>query len=92
MLLILSFSCQRQLHLVIESISKESNDTFLSGKNLDPRLYSTKIVFQYYQVSGYNHLSGTDLAFKLDSFVKLHYPIKENKHLKSLTVWFYQKK
>lgn len=84
-------SCQRQPNLLIESISKESNEAFLTGKNLDPRLYSTKIAFQYYQIKGYTHLPAKDIAFKLDSFVKLRYPLKENRHRKSLTIWFYRK-
>jgi hypothetical protein len=79
-------SCQRQHPLVIEPISEESNVNFLSEKNLDPSFYSTKIVFQYYQVSGYDHLPAKDIALKLDSFVKLRYPIKENKHRKSVTI------
>lgn len=83
-------SCQRHASLVIEPISEENNEALLTGKNLDLRLYSIKNTFQYYQIDGYSNLSAKKLAFKLDSFAKLRYPIKENKHRERLVIWFYK--
>lgn len=92
MLITTLLSCRQQNSLTIEPINPESNEAFLSGKDLDSRLYSIKNVYQYYQVKGYKHLPPKDLAFKLDSFVRRRYPVEEHRHRKSLMIWFYKDK
>ena len=92
LLVFLFGNCTGNAVLVIEPISRESNESFLTGKGLDTNYFSTKDVVQYYQVSGYKNGSSAQLLLKLQAFVMEHYHVKNMKDIQQLEILFYRKK
>lgn len=91
-LLISSYSCVQQKGMVIQSISKEFNDEYLTGKGLDTNYFSTGDVIQYYQVSNYNGLTADQILGTLHAFSIANYPPGKLVHIQQLTILFYKKK
>jgi hypothetical protein len=85
-------SCNRHAALIIEPISKDFNERFLTGEMLEPSYFSTKDVMQYYQVSNFDALSPRDLLAKLSGFTSSRYDLKKMDTVNDLTVLFYRKR
>lgn len=88
----LGYSCNNHAPLLVEPISQEYNDSFLTGKGLDARYFSTKDVVQYYQVSNFSSLPPHVVLAKLGDFAKAHYPLNRIDSIKNLSLFFYEKK
>jgi hypothetical protein len=84
-------SCHQKNELLIQPIDKSFNQALLTGKGLDKRLYSTKEVMQYYQVSNYADLPGDRLLSALDSFALASFSPAKINHVQQVTVLFYPK-
>ena len=57
LLIIINFySCNNNKDMIIDPIDSEFNKQLLTGEGLDPNLFNTKDILQYYQVSNYNDL------------------------------------
>jgi hypothetical protein len=90
-LLTLIYSCRQNNELVVQPISEEFNNEFLTGK-LDKHYFSTRDVMQYYQVSNFSGLPDQQIFAKLDSFALSTFPLAKLNHLQMLTLLFYEKK
>ena len=78
--------------MIIDPIDFEFNKQLLTGKGLDPNLFNTKDILQYYQVSNYNDLSKNALELKLDEFITQNYKIADVEGATDFTILFYKKK
>lgn len=84
--------CKTNAPLSIEAIDKELNEQLLTGKGLNPSLFSTKQKFQYYQVGNFQNLKAADLLVKLDEFVAQNHILETSADLETLILFFYKKK
>ncbi|TDQ07131.1 hypothetical protein [Pedobacter metabolipauper] len=84
------FGCKSG-NLKIEPIDSSLNERLRTGKGLDLRLFSTKEVFQYYEISNYSQFSSVDFQLKLDDFVKQQYTIRDIAAANNFTILFYKK-
>lgn len=91
-LLILFFGCNRQKEMVVEPISKEFNDNYLSGKGLDTNFFNNTDVMQYYQVANSGGLTADQILARLHDFSMASYPPSKLTHVQTLTLLFYKKK
>lgn len=92
LLIIINFySCNNNKDIIIEAIDFEFNKQLLTGEGLDPNLFNTKDILQYYQVSNYNDLSKNALELKLDEFITQNYKITDVEGATDFTILFYKK-
>ncbi len=77
--------------MTIEPIDKELNGRLLTGKNLDTRLFSTKDLLQYYEVSDYKGLKPEAIQKKIDGFIKAKYKSSDLSQANQITFLFYKK-
>jgi hypothetical protein len=91
-LLISSYGCNQQKELVVQPISEEFNDEYLTGKGLDTNYFSTSDVMQYYQVSDYGSLTAEQTLARLHDFTMARFPLAKLAHIHKLTLLFYKKK
>ena len=85
------FGCAKTSTMTIEPIDKELNGRLLTGKNLDTRLFSTKDLLQYYEVSDFSGLNPAAIQEKIDSFIKAKYKSTDLSHANQITFLFYKK-
>ena len=92
LLIIINFySCNNNKDMIIDPIDFEFNKQLLTGEGLDPNLFNTKDILQYYQVSNYNDLSKNALELKLDEFITQNYKITDVEGATDFTILFYKK-
>ncbi len=91
-LLILFYSCNRQKEMVVEPISKEFNDEYLTGKGLDTYFFNNTDVMQYYQMANSGGLTADQIIARLHDFSMASYPPSKLTHIKTLCLLFYKKK
>lgn len=77
--------------MTIEPIDKELNGRLLTGKNLDARLFSTRDLLQYYEVSDYKGFKPEDIQKKIDSFINAKYKSSDLSQANQITFLFYKK-
>ena len=77
--------------MTIEPIDKELNGRLLTGKNLDTRLFSTKDLLQYYEVSDFNSLEPNAIQENIDSFINAKYKSTDLSQANQITFLFYKK-
>lgn len=85
------YGCNSASPPVIEPIDAELNSRLITGKNLEPGLFSTTDVVQYYEIDHANK-SAKQLATYLQEFANNKYPLAGLARRNSFTVYFYQKK
>ena len=91
-LLIFALSgCKTANTFSISPIDEEFNAKLLTGKDLDKSFFSSRDLLQYYEVSGQEGLSETDLLNRLDQYVATHYKLDTLKTMKTLSIFFYEK-
>ena len=93
-LIMISFSCSNHKTLLIEPISHEYNERFITLQDLDTSMFSNNNVVQYYQVSDYTGLPGDTVLARLSAFTNVHYKFN-NTDLDSvyaLNIFFYKKR
>ncbi|MFD1256935.1 hypothetical protein ACFQ3S_09015 [Mucilaginibacter terrae] len=78
--------------MVVEPISKEFNDEYLTGKGLDTNFFNPTDVMQYYQVSNYGGLTADQIFARLHDFSIASYPPRKLTHIQQLTILFYKQK
>lgn len=77
--------------MTIEPIDKEFNQRLLDAEHLDDRLYSTKDLLQYYEVSGFENLKPEGIQKEIDSFITANYKLENVVIPNQLTFLFYKK-
>jgi len=88
-LLFILQSCTQQ-KLSIAPVNAEANKDLLDTKGLDNRLFSTKDIFQYYEIDGYKNIPKDELLDKIQEFAVESYPVKGSESWENLTVPFYR--
>jgi len=83
-------SCTKNNGFAIKPIDKTLNERLLTGKGLDPALFSTTDSFQYYEIQDAQNLSDKDLLSKINDFVQRSYLKKNIKLPNHLNVFFYR--
>ena len=83
--------CKTATTFSITPIDKAFNAKLLNGKDLDKSFFSSSDLLQYYEVSGQNGLSETELLTRLDQYVAAHYKLDTLKNMKTLSIFFYEK-
>jgi hypothetical protein len=93
-LIMLSCSCSYQKTLLIEPISQEFNEKFITLQGLDTSMFSKNDVVQYYQVSDYRGLPGDTLLARLNAFTNVHYKFNNTDldSVNALNIFFYKKR
>jgi hypothetical protein len=88
-LLFILQSCTQQ-KFSITPINAEANKDLLNVKGLDTRLFSTKDIFQYYEIDGYKNIPKEDLLDKIQEFAVERHPVKGSESWETLNVFFYR--
>jgi len=88
-LLFILQSCTQQ-NLSIRPINAEANKDLLNAQRLDIRLFSTKDIFQYYEIDGYKNIPKDELLNKIQKFAVERYPVKGSESWETLNVFFYR--
>ena len=88
-LLFILQSCTQQ-KLSIKPINAEANKDLLNVKGLDTRLFSTKDIFQYYEIDSYKNIPKDEILNKIQEFAVERYPVKGSESWETLTVLFYR--
>jgi hypothetical protein len=88
-LLFILQSCTQQ-KFSITPINAEANKDLLNAQGLDTRLFSTKDIFQYYEIDGYKNIPKHDLLDKIQEFAVERQPVKGSESWETLTVLFYR--
>jgi hypothetical protein len=88
----LSCSCIYNDDLLVEPISKEYNERFLTLQGLDESMFSKEDVVQYYQVSNLRALSRDTVLARLAVFANIHYNFSEMDSVNTLDIYFYRKR
>jgi hypothetical protein len=93
-LIMLSCSCSNQKTLLIEPISQEYNERFITLQGLDTSMFSKNDVVQYYQVSDYSDLPGDTVLARLSAFTNVHYKFNNTdlNSVNALNIFFYKKR
>lgn len=93
-LIILLCSCSNNKILLIEPISQEYNQRFITLQGLDTSMFSNKDVVQYYQISDYKSLPGDTILAKLGAFANIHYKLNNTDldSVNALNIFFYKKR
>ena len=89
--LISLYSCTNTENFDISPIDPVINKQFLTGQGLDTRLFSTKDIFQYYEIDNYKGFENKELLQKLNAFIQETYPTATTKFPETLTIFFYRK-
>ncbi len=77
--------------MTIEPIDKEFNQRLLDAEHLDDRLYSTKDLLQYYEISGFENTVPEIVQKHIDSFITANYNLENVVIPNQLTILFYKK-
>lgn len=77
---------------MVQPISEEFNNEYLTGKGLDTNYFSTSDVVQYYHVSNFDGLQANQLLANLHAFSIASFPPGKLAHIKKLSLLFYKKK
>jgi hypothetical protein len=88
-LLFILQSCTQQ-NLSIRPINAEANKDLLNAQGLDIRLFSTKDIFQYYEIDGYKNIPKDELLDKIQEFAVERYRVKGSESWETLNVFFYR--
>jgi len=88
-LLLCLYGCSKG-NVVIKPVDAAMNKKFLTGEGLDPRLFSTKDVFQYYKIEDYNDVPEEEIISKVNSFVEKKYHPENTELPETVTLLFYR--
>jgi hypothetical protein len=91
-LIMLFCSCSNHDNVLIEPISAEYNERFLTLQGLDQSMFSEKDVVQYYQVSNFKGLSRDTVLARLGAFASIHYKFNKMDSVNTLDIFFYRKR
>jgi hypothetical protein len=93
-LIMLFCSCSNHDNVLIEPISAEYNERFLTLQGLDQSMFSKKDVVQYYQVSNFRGLPRDTVLARLGAFTNLHYKFSniDMDSVYTLNIFFYRKR
>lgn len=78
--------------MTIIPVDEELNEKLVSGKGLDPNYFSTKNIFQYYEISDFKHLPENDFKTTLDDFIIKQYAFADVSKSDEFIIRFYKKK
>jgi len=84
-------SCTNPENFAIHPIDPVINKQFLTGQGLDTRLFSTRYIFQYYEIDSYKGFENKELLQKLNAFIQKTYPAGKTDFPETLTLFFYRK-
>ena len=90
MLIFLS-ACHVKSSLRIQPIDAELNHKFMSGDGLDSNYFSTKQIFQYYELENSDYLSKSELLKTINAFIEKQYVLSGRNNTESLRIFFYRK-
>ena len=86
------YGCSSNSNPIIEPVDAELNSRLLTGKDLEPGLFSHTDVVQYYQIDNANGKPAKNLIAYLQQFADAKYPVAGLARRNMFTIYFYQKK
>jgi hypothetical protein len=72
-------------------VDEELNEKLVSGKGLDPNYFSTRNIFQYYEISDFKQLPENDFETTLDDFIINQYAFADVSKSDEFIIRFYKK-
>lgn len=85
------FACGKGNSIVIESIDEELNHQLITGEGLNPKLFSRKHIFQYYQISNSDKEKTRELQAAIDETIRHNYTSAMIASCETFNIHFYRK-
>jgi len=79
-------------NVIIEPVDAEFNESILSGKGLDPNLFSRKDISLYYEIGNYEEFSPHSLKVELEGYIIANFKVNEIAKFREVNFIFYRKK